>query len=57
VERSRTVIVVTVLVKEDKKGGKPIASACHVTPCCEHELFSQVLFDLMFRFVCDGWQN
>jgi hypothetical protein len=37
---------------------KPIASVCHVTPCCENSLFLQECFiNFVFRFVRDGWQN
>jgi hypothetical protein len=37
---------------------KPIASVCHVTPRYEHALFlRKCLFDFVFYFVCNGWQN
>jgi hypothetical protein len=44
-ETSLTVIVVTASVKEDERGGQGhtstslFASACHMTPHCEHTLF------------------
>jgi hypothetical protein len=62
-ESSWTVIVVTALVKVDKGRPrsdfcKPIASVYHVTPGCEHALFlHKCFFDIMFCFVCNGWQN
>jgi hypothetical protein len=56
------------MVEEDVRGGqghmprshfrKPIASVCHVTLRCEHALLlHECFFDIVFRFVCDGWQN
>jgi hypothetical protein len=60
----KTITVVTASVKEVERGGqghttaKPIASVCHVTPRCEHTMFlHKCFFDLVFHFVCDGWQN
>jgi hypothetical protein len=60
-ESSRTVIVVTASVKDGRPRShfrKPIASVCHLTPCCEHALFLyECFFNFVFRFVCNGWQN
>jgi hypothetical protein len=59
-ENSRAVIVVSASVKEDEGRPrshfhKPIASACHVTPCCEQALFlHKCFFDFVFPFGCDG---
>jgi hypothetical protein len=50
---AQAIIVLTASVKEDARGGKPIASVCHVTPCSEHALFLHNWFlDFMFCFVC-----
>jgi hypothetical protein len=62
-ESSRTVIIVTASVKEDERGGKgrTSASLLHQSATWHHAVntycFSRVLFDFVFRFVCDGWQN
>jgi hypothetical protein len=37
---------------------KPIASAFHVPPRCEHALFShECFFDFIYLLVSGGWQN
>jgi hypothetical protein len=62
-DSSQTVTAVTALVKEIERGGqghtsKAYCISCHVTSRCEQALFlHKCLFDSVFCFVCDGWQN
>jgi hypothetical protein len=62
-ENARTIIVVTASVKEDKREAKvTLLQAYCIGLSCDTALstcivFTRMLFDFMFRFVSDEWQN
>jgi hypothetical protein len=63
-ESSRSVIVVTALVKEDERGGQGHASASLLHQSAmrhravEHALFlHECFFNFVFCFVCNRWKN